>query len=694
MSSLCQDDVSRLLQLFAAAQFRPKDCSKEAVVVQETVCHLFRRNQPDTVFIQNTSGELSTSYPLTIIVPRDTSVKKEPATSDACTGLNPIANGDVDAGKIRDLMLKARVARCRARFPVPVILWDGKYVCRSATLSGGPEIYGRSGFDLLFPSANEEGQQSPDPVSEPLVDQTPAACDSTQSLPSFSSLSLGDSSQIFSKVRAQDINLLHQLGVRYICDLMVEKKKVKFGVYITSSEKADKEGRYSNFRILSLPYPGCEFFRVYWDKCYVTEGLVFDWSQNFVDAVLDIPSDDEIAASLKEIRWKDYRKWDIIQLTQNYLRLFLRYLICSDSSLLIHCISGWDRTPLFVSLMRLTLWADGKIHTDLTPLEILYLTLAYDWYLFGHNLTDRLQKGEEILFFCFYSFLPFLAADEFSVEAIQKQWQGLNGRNMHRCSKESLSDGILDPADEVGSSSSDRNSSCHLGSCTSLTSNSSSASLRSQEPPAFFNCPETSFYCVGNESSYPNTPPTLTNSEEGPLFLADAVSDTVDFAPSPSGSRLTEKSDDNRAVPSQTTPVPIPSNCERRESASKFDESWQFVSETGSIKDSPRCLPFNSPDSHDSNCSSGHVKRNGLQTNGGDCSPRSLHSRSERESGRQLRKERLKHVRTIFYQAYTAEIGHRQKNGTETKTMTTGLSLLYQHFGVGGTNGSRVTAHH
>lgn len=55
-----------------------------------------------------------------------------------------------DGNKLRDLINKARFARCRARFPLPVILYKGKYICRSATLSGGPEIYGRSGLDYLF----------------------------------------------------------------------------------------------------------------------------------------------------------------------------------------------------------------------------------------------------------------------------------------------------------------------------------------------------------------------------------------------------------------------------------------------------------------------------------------------------------------------------------------------------------------
>lgn len=39
----------------------------------------------------------------------------------------------------------------------------------------------------------------------------------------------GDS-QLFDKVRGLDIKLLRYLSVRYICDLMVENKKVKFGL--------------------------------------------------------------------------------------------------------------------------------------------------------------------------------------------------------------------------------------------------------------------------------------------------------------------------------------------------------------------------------------------------------------------------------------------------------------------------------
>ncbi|CAF2741692.1 unnamed protein product [Rotaria sp. Silwood2] len=107
-----------------------------------------------------------------------------------------------------------------------------------------------------------------------------------------------------------------------------------------------------------------------------------------------------------------WKSWSSIDLTKNYFQLILRHLETNDHGLLIHCISGWDRTPLFISLLRLSLWADGWIHQSLTVEEMLYLTLAYDWYLFGHCLPERLLRGEEILYFAFMM-LPHLVSDEF-----------------------------------------------------------------------------------------------------------------------------------------------------------------------------------------------------------------------------------------------------------------------------------------
>lgn len=192
---------------------------------------------------------------------------------------------------------------------------------------------------------------------------------------------------------------------------MVEKKKVKFGMNVTSSEKVDKEKRYSDFTIISLPYPGCEFFRSFRDNNYSGDGLVFDWGQAYVDANIGVP-DDSLTNQLN-IDWDNYKDWDLVKITQNYLKLLLKHLQENSSGLLIHCISGWDRTPLFVSLLRLSLWADGAIHQSLDATQILYLTIAYDWLLFGHNLPDRLSKGEEIFFFCFYV-LKYIMDEEFT----------------------------------------------------------------------------------------------------------------------------------------------------------------------------------------------------------------------------------------------------------------------------------------
>lgn len=282
MELITPDDVRKLLELFSASSFKPKDGDKAADVVQYKCVQLFKKDYPLLALINNENGELSTSYPSKLIVPQVaqdfsgciTSSHRSRVETKSCLEANKENIGlareteagethvgncfgtNIDAGKLRDLMARARVARCRARFPVPVILFEGKYICRSATISGGPEIYGRSGLDLLFPPSNEEEDTSSSTTAaasssassasaatyEDATLNNSTSCSGTssssvhhhhhqttstqQALPSLSSLSLGDSSQVFSKVRNQDINLLKYLSVKYICDLMVEKKKV------------------------------------------------------------------------------------------------------------------------------------------------------------------------------------------------------------------------------------------------------------------------------------------------------------------------------------------------------------------------------------------------------------------------------------------------------------------------------------
>ncbi|KAH8032826.1 hypothetical protein HPB51_002980 [Rhipicephalus microplus] len=160
---------------------------------------------------------------------------------------------------------------------------------------------------------------------------------------------------LHDELRKEDIELLRLLSVDQICDFMVEGKKKKCGIKITSSEKVDRSKRYQDFTIFKLPYPGCEFFEKYVKQHYNPEGLFYDWTQ----------------------------RWDLVELTKNYLKFLLKVVIDGDSSILVHCISGWDRTALFVSLLRLSLWADNAIHQNLSALEMAYLTAAYDWFLFS-----------------------------------------------------------------------------------------------------------------------------------------------------------------------------------------------------------------------------------------------------------------------------------------------------------------------
>lgn len=86
-------------------------------------------------------------------------------------------------------------------------------MCRSSTLSGGPEIYGRSGLDYLFYGTIDNNKSD---------DEVDSCCEPDCSTPS--------DWQLFDKVRSQDIKLLKRLNIGTIVDLMVEKKKVKFGM--------------------------------------------------------------------------------------------------------------------------------------------------------------------------------------------------------------------------------------------------------------------------------------------------------------------------------------------------------------------------------------------------------------------------------------------------------------------------------
>lgn len=346
---ITNEDIGQVLKAFQEKAFKSGEYRAKDEKIQYMCLNLFNYDyKPDElIIINNNESDLSSSYPPKIIVPR--------------TKAFPI-----DTERLRNLFMKAKYARCRCRFPVPVILYNNKYVCRSATLSHCIEIYSRQSYASFFRTGEDEQIQdlateinemnldslevSPNfdiidgksHIANDKIANSNPRNDNNKSNGYFSAFKQ-DYSHTVNEARAQDILLLNYLNVKHIIDLMVEMKKVKYGIYVASSEKADKLKRYRDFNINVLPYPGCEFFKFYRDNNYQAEGLVYDWGQAFVDADLNIFENDLLNGL--NIDFKNYKKWDLNDLTLNYLKLILRYLAePSNESILLHCISGWDRT--------------------------------------------------------------------------------------------------------------------------------------------------------------------------------------------------------------------------------------------------------------------------------------------------------------------------------------------------------------
>lgn len=274
-------------------------------------------------------------------------------------------------------------ARARNRFPVPVLtLANGKSVYRSGALS------------------------------------TRLSC-------TYANLSSGPISLSFLQgQRAADSLLLGKLSITHIADLMTNPTFDAAGVSITRSETwslltQPKLTDYTKMTILSLPTPGCEFFTE-----YAKNGLDANGMRYFVEGGRDPKcfTQPNISSGLG-IDWYGYTQWDITATVANYLKVILSTLADpnpNSSSVLVHCISGWDRTPMMISLIRLSLWADGMAHISLSASEILYLTLGYDWMAFGHQLSSRLKSNEPIIHFTF-NMLDALIGDEFSFDFLANE---------------------------------------------------------------------------------------------------------------------------------------------------------------------------------------------------------------------------------------------------------------------------------
>eukprot|EP00011_Vannellida_sp_DIVA3-517-6-12_P013579 CAMPEP_0114624268 /NCGR_PEP_ID=MMETSP0168-20121206/10681_1 /TAXON_ID=95228 ORGANISM="Vannella sp., Strain DIVA3 517/6/12" /NCGR_SAMPLE_ID=MMETSP0168 /ASSEMBLY_ACC=CAM_ASM_000044 /LENGTH=576 /DNA_ID=CAMNT_0001835541 /DNA_START=103 /DNA_END=1830 /DNA_ORIENTATION=- len=386
-------DLQRLFSYYTGT----KRLDSELQAIQEKVNKLFKCDYVVST-ISNREGELCTTYPPEIVV-----IERE-RLGDMGRMMN-------DAVALASLMEEARFARVRARFPVPVLTFRGKNLCRSSTLSQKIECIIQNVHNSKMSYAS-----------------VPFACMNR------GEAGTPNEDELMQKTRAKDIELIQALHVNHICDLMVENKKNKYFINVSSSEKIDSRGRYADFSLSSIPFPGCEFFKDFKENHHNAQDLCFDWSSLPSRANLHLAK--SIAAHGKGM--EHYKEWDLLLLTQNYLRLQLAILVEKDSSgLLVHCISGWDRTPLFVSLIRLSLWADGEVHQSLGAKEVLYLTLAYDWLLFRHKLLDRTNRGEDIFYYCFY-FLQFISGPEFSIDMIEKDVNGASSSS-HTSRKRSSS---------------------------------------------------------------------------------------------------------------------------------------------------------------------------------------------------------------------------------------------------------------
>ncbi|XP_042898914.1 phosphatidylinositol-3,5-bisphosphate 3-phosphatase MTMR14 [Parasteatoda tepidariorum] len=368
--------------------------------------HLFSKDYKCEI-IENPGGALSWNYPVNIIVPMG--LPENPNQLDSYSW-EPEVFRDGKFQEYKEMLSQAPIARCRNRFPVPVILCGEKYICRSGTLA----VRKSAAYEALTQTREPESKEVPEGALSQFWDgvKTVAKRSKASIVNFYNALDMLLNVEM-DDIKELDVRVLELLSIEFICDLMVENRKIHTGLSVGSSEKINLR-KYGKFKILKIPYPGCGFFARYSEAGRNGKNLVYDWDMPEVDASLGMAADEEENFKLiEDVNWQLYVNWDLLELTKNYMKLLLSYATDNRSDgLLVHCISGWDRTPLFICLLRLSLWADGFIHTSLDAVEMAYLTLGYDWYLFGHDLPARLKNSEEILHFCF-NFIPELASQEY-----------------------------------------------------------------------------------------------------------------------------------------------------------------------------------------------------------------------------------------------------------------------------------------
>lgn len=205
-SAVTPDLVVQLLVWFAGPE--ADAATNEHPVVQSSARRVEALYARDYELVTVVNDGLCPTYPPRLLVPV------------AARGRTPLHG--LSADELHAHMERCRLARARTRFVVPVLLINDRYLCRSATLS----VKGEAMLNGAWEAAAKFFSRPKHTQSMPVVAGTPkpAALERTDSL--------------ISRARFEDCKLLRLLGVRTIFDLMREHRKVKFGVTVTSSEKA------------------------------------------------------------------------------------------------------------------------------------------------------------------------------------------------------------------------------------------------------------------------------------------------------------------------------------------------------------------------------------------------------------------------------------------------------------------------
>uniref|UniRef100_A0A8C8JVB9 Myotubularin related protein 14 n=1 Tax=Oncorhynchus tshawytscha TaxID=74940 RepID=A0A8C8JVB9_ONCTS len=608
LSGRKSEEIADLIDLFSKTQYRAKEVSRRVETIEKRCLELFGRDYKYSV-IHNTNGEVCGHYPQQIVFLEYESTELHKDRFEST----------VQITKLQDLVNRSKMARCRGRFVCPVILYNGKHICRSSTLAGWGELYGRTGYNYIFSGGTDDTWGA---ESEPEV-------------PEDDSVRNGDS-QLFDKVRGLDIKLLRYLSVRYIFSAHSQDSEC---ISPPLDPKVDKAQRYADFTLLSVPYPGCEFFKDYKDRDYTAEGLVFNWNQDFVDAPLTIPA---CFTKNLSINWSEYQ-------VSLFFSPSYDDLICpvDESGLLVHCISGWDRTPLFVSLLRLSLWADGAVHASLEPTEILYLTIAYDWFLFGLNFI--FHSSRQIFFFCF-NFLKHIVSEKFSAKKKQRR----------KNSQFKDTDFTVDDLCKLKSREA-RGSVTSLSSDFSLiTEDAGGASSLTNEAVDLFS---------GQRKGHTSSPQTVLWNRPDPMHerLAHPLSQEAKSSSSSSSNQS-----EQGFTRAGSSPMSVPGRrlaAEYAQSGSSLSMdygSWQLVSGCGSIHDHGQVAAAND-------------------------SPLPFSFQDEGPSGRMCpspseRQVRLEAVREVFLAAYSSTVGLKSSAPSPSGAITGLLEQFARGVGLRGTN--------